>query len=89
MLPPAPHSARRQLSEVTDARAALPPRSGHLSQKTIKAVSFVGPDDALVAGGSDCGRVFLWERDSGEERGGGRRRLAVAAGSSCGAGLTR
>ncbi|GFR41420.1 hypothetical protein Agub_g2104, partial [Astrephomene gubernaculifera] len=35
-------------------------------QTDIKEVTFVGSDDRLVAAGSDCGRVFLYDSASGE-----------------------
>eukprot|EP00775_Hariotina_reticulata_P005038 gene5038-5280_t len=38
---------------------------GHLSVKTVKDVSFVCPDESLVAAGSDDGRMFIWDRTSG------------------------
>ncbi len=38
---------------------------GHINQQTIKDVAFVGPDDSTIAAGSDCGRMFLWDRASG------------------------
>lgn len=39
---------------------------GHVSLKTIKDVSFVGPDQSMVAAGSDDGRMFIWDRYTGE-----------------------
>jgi WD40 repeat protein len=38
---------------------------GHVSLKTIKDVAFVGPQQDMVAAGSDDGRVFIWDRDTG------------------------
>ena len=38
---------------------------GAVSLKTIKDVSFVGPDQSMVAAGSDDGRLFIWERYTG------------------------
>jgi WD40 repeat protein len=38
---------------------------GHINQQTIKDVAFVGPDDCAVAAGSDCSRLFLWDRATG------------------------
>lgn len=36
-----------------------------MSLKTIKDVSFVGPRQEMVAAGSDCGRLFIWDRHTG------------------------
>lgn len=38
---------------------------GHVSLKTIKDVSFVGPRQEMVAAGSDDGRMFIWDRYTG------------------------
>eukprot|EP00871_Galdieria_phlegrea_P004851 jgi/Galph1/5367/GphlegSOOS_G4101.1 len=38
---------------------------GHLNMRTIKEVSYWGPRSDYVVSGSDCGRVFIWERKSG------------------------
>ncbi|KXZ56155.1 hypothetical protein GPECTOR_1g132 [Gonium pectorale] len=34
-------------------------------QTDIKEVNFIGSDDRVLAAGSDCGRVFLYDADSG------------------------
>lgn len=39
---------------------------GHASVKTIKDVAFVGPNQSMVAAGSDDGRMFIWDRYTGE-----------------------
>lgn len=54
---------------------ALPPPPparyrGHLSIKTVKDVAFVGPRQSMVAAGSDDGRLFVWDRNTGEHMGG-------------------
>lgn len=64
---------------------------GHLNVHTIKAVTFVGPGQGLVAAGSDCGRLFLWERSTGGgwgDREGGRNvgGVLVGAGADTGGG---
>jgi WD40 repeat protein len=38
---------------------------GHVSVKTIKDVTFVGPTQSMVAAGSDDGRMFIWDRYTG------------------------
>jgi len=30
----------------------------------VKGVNFFGSNDDFVASGSDCGRIFLWEKTS-------------------------
>jgi WD40 repeat protein len=45
---------------------------GHLSVKTVKDVSFVCPDESLVAAGSDDGRIFIWDRTTGDSSSQGR-----------------
>eukprot|EP01134_Creolimax_fragrantissima_P004371 CFRG4371T1 len=40
--------------------------SGHCNIKTIKDVNFYGPDSEYVMSGSDDGRVYVWEKDSGQ-----------------------
>ncbi|MEW5309884.1 MAG: hypothetical protein WDW38_001730 [Sanguina aurantia] len=38
---------------------------GHCNTRTVKDVAFVGPDEGLVAAGSDDGRMMLWDRTTG------------------------
>ncbi|CAF0775958.1 unnamed protein product [Brachionus calyciflorus] len=35
---------------------------GHRNSRTIKGVNFYGPNSDYVISGSDCGRVFFWEK---------------------------
>eukprot|EP00241_Pyramimonas_parkeae_P003773 CAMPEP_0114232874 /NCGR_PEP_ID=MMETSP0058-20121206/4850_1 /TAXON_ID=36894 /ORGANISM="Pyramimonas parkeae, CCMP726" /LENGTH=646 /DNA_ID=CAMNT_0001344399 /DNA_START=148 /DNA_END=2089 /DNA_ORIENTATION=- len=37
---------------------------GHLNAETVKGVSFFGPSDEYVVSGSDCGRIFFWDKAS-------------------------
>eukprot|EP00899_Mesostigma_viride_P008401 jgi/Mesvir1/17562/Mv08805-RA.1 len=37
---------------------------GHRNADTIKGVSFYGPRSEYVVSGSDCGRVFVWDKKS-------------------------
>ncbi len=32
----------------------------------LQGVSFLGQDDEFVMSGSDCGHIYVWERESGE-----------------------
>lgn len=38
---------------------------GHLNIRTTKSVSFLGSEQNIVAAGSDDGRMFLWDRETG------------------------
>ncbi|XP_065865898.1 uncharacterized protein [Euphorbia lathyris] len=40
--------------------------SGHLNSKTVKGVSFFGPNDEYVMSGSDCGHIFIWKKRDGK-----------------------
>ncbi|XP_041088413.1 DDB1- and CUL4-associated factor 8 isoform X2 [Polyodon spathula] len=37
---------------------------GHRNNATVKGVNFYGPRDEFVVSGSDCGHVYLWEKNS-------------------------
>eukprot|EP00931_Biecheleriopsis_adriatica_P118296 TRINITY_DN93733_c0_g1_i1.p1 TRINITY_DN93733_c0_g1~~TRINITY_DN93733_c0_g1_i1.p1 ORF type:complete len:558 (+),score=100.81 TRINITY_DN93733_c0_g1_i1:30-1676(+) len=39
---------------------------GHSNVVTIKEVAYLGAEAGLVASGSDCGRLFIWEASSGQ-----------------------
>ncbi|KAF9676196.1 hypothetical protein SADUNF_Sadunf09G0113100 [Salix dunnii] len=39
---------------------------GHRNFETVKGVSFFGPRCEYVSSGSDCGRIFIWKKRSGE-----------------------
>ncbi|XP_055605863.1 DDB1- and CUL4-associated factor 8 [Uranotaenia lowii] len=38
--------------------------SGHCNVKTIKGVNFFGPNSEYVVSGSDCGNIFIWDKES-------------------------
>jgi len=38
--------------------------SGHCNVRTVKGVSFLGPEAEYIASGSDDGRIFIWEKNS-------------------------
>lgn len=63
-----PHS-RTHAAESSSAIRSDGPWSvcyrGHCNVQTIKDVSFVGPDQQMVAAGGDDGRMFLWQRTTG------------------------
>lgn len=37
---------------------------GHRNNATVKGVNFYGPRSEFVVSGSDCGHVFLWDRET-------------------------
>ncbi|KAL3530622.1 hypothetical protein ACH5RR_009944 [Cinchona calisaya] len=39
-----------------------PVYSGHRNYRTVKGVSFFGPNDEYVLSGSDCGHIFIWKK---------------------------
>lgn len=46
------------------ASVPLAQYQGHRNNQTVKGVNFYGPHSEYVVSGSDCGRVFFWEKDS-------------------------
>ncbi|XP_050214470.1 protein ALTERED SEED GERMINATION 2 [Mercurialis annua] len=40
--------------------------TGHRNSKTVKGVSFFGPNDEYVSSGSDCGNIFIWKKKDGK-----------------------
>lgn len=39
--------------------------TGHCNSRTVKEVDFFGLQDEYVVSGSDCGSVFVWDRNTG------------------------
>ena len=37
---------------------------GHRNSATVKGVNFYGPDSQFVISGSDCGNIFIWDKES-------------------------
>ncbi|XP_072166055.1 DDB1- and CUL4-associated factor 8-like [Diadema setosum] len=37
---------------------------GHRNNATVKGVNFYGPKSEFIVSGSDCGNIFLWEKES-------------------------
>uniref|UniRef100_A0A4W3K9H9 DDB1 and CUL4 associated factor 8 n=1 Tax=Callorhinchus milii TaxID=7868 RepID=A0A4W3K9H9_CALMI len=37
---------------------------GHRNNATVKGVNFYGPRSQFIVSGSDCGHIFLWEKES-------------------------
>jgi WD40 repeat protein len=42
----------------------LPPLRGARNSRTVKEVSFLGPDSDVVVAGSDCGHMLAWHLDA-------------------------
>lgn len=40
--------------------------TGHRNSDTNKGVNFYGPASEYVVSGSDCGNVFLWDKESAQ-----------------------
>ena len=38
---------------------------GHRNSATVKGVNFYGPESQFVISGSDCGNIFLWDKQVG------------------------
>ena len=38
--------------------------SGHRNNQTVKGVNFFGPQSEYVVSGSDCGHVFIWDKET-------------------------
>ncbi|TVU47464.1 hypothetical protein EJB05_07067 [Eragrostis curvula] len=51
--------------ELLDALEQPQVYSGHRNFRTVKGVSFFGPNDEYVVSGSDCGNVFVWRKKGG------------------------
>lgn len=62
-LGPNPVSAEPEFVSMLDQPQAY---SGHRNFRTIKGVSFFGPNDEYVVSGSDCGNIFIWRKKGGE-----------------------
>uniref|UniRef100_A0A453IBN5 Uncharacterized protein n=1 Tax=Aegilops tauschii subsp. strangulata TaxID=200361 RepID=A0A453IBN5_AEGTS len=52
--------------EHLDKLEQLQSYSGHRNFRTVKGVSFFGPNNEYVLSGSDCGHVFIWRKNGGE-----------------------
>jgi DDB1- and CUL4-associated factor 8 len=39
--------------------------TGHCSIRTIKECSFFGPQQEYIVSGSDCGHIFIWDKETG------------------------
>uniref|UniRef100_A0A8I6Y079 DDB1- and CUL4-associated factor 8 n=1 Tax=Hordeum vulgare subsp. vulgare TaxID=112509 RepID=A0A8I6Y079_HORVV len=48
--------------EHLDKLEQLQSYSGHRNFRTVKGVSFFGPNNEYVLSGSDCGHVFIWRK---------------------------
>ena len=46
------------------ASVAVHEYEGHRNNMTVKSVNFFGPRSEFVVSGSDCGKVFFWDKES-------------------------
>jgi len=47
-----------------DGADAIKKYQGHRNSATVKGVNFYGPKSEFIVSGSDCGNVFLWDKES-------------------------
>ncbi|KAH6824350.1 Transducin/WD40 repeat-like superfamily protein, partial [Perilla frutescens var. hirtella] len=53
------------LNVESDIKAAPQSYKGHRNCETVKGVNFFGPKCEYVVSGSDCGRIFIWNKKGG------------------------
>ena len=45
-----------------DEQSSISCSQGHRNSATVKGVNFYGPESQYVISGSDCGNIFLWDK---------------------------
>lgn len=66
---PMPSKSKKSEAEDDDgSKSSVVPMAykGHKNCETVKGVNFCGPRSEYVVSGSDCGRIFIWKKKSGE-----------------------
>lgn len=48
----------------SDRADAIKRYQGHRNNATVKGVNFYGPKSEYVVSGSDCGHIFIWDKES-------------------------
>ncbi|XP_076044499.1 DDB1- and CUL4-associated factor 8-like [Oratosquilla oratoria] len=48
----------------SDGANAVHRYSGHRNNVTVKGVNFFGPSSRFIISGSDCGNLFIWDRET-------------------------
>ncbi|XP_052803947.1 DDB1- and CUL4-associated factor 8-like [Mya arenaria] len=48
----------------SDSASYIHRYQGHRNNQTVKGVNFYGPHSEFVVSGSDCGHIFLWDKDT-------------------------
>lgn len=48
----------------TDGAEYVKRYTGHRNNHTVKGVNFYGPKSEFIVSGSDCGHVFLWDKET-------------------------
>lgn len=51
-------------NEHSDGSNYIHKYTGHRNNQTVKGVNFYGPHSEFVVSGSDCGHIFLWDKDT-------------------------
>ena len=52
------------MADDPDGYDSIATYSGHRNNATVKGVNFYGPNSEYVVSGSDCGHVYLWDKQS-------------------------
>ena len=52
------------MADDPDGHDSIATYSGHRNNATVKGVNFYGPNSEYVVSGSDCGHVYLWDKQS-------------------------
>lgn len=50
----------------SDGADSMMTYSGHRNCATVKGVNFFGPKSEYIVSGSDCGNVFLWDKETAQ-----------------------
>jgi len=61
-----PGSESTQDGSTGSGDSAVQTYTGHRNADTVKGVTFYGPNHEYVCSGSDCGNVFIWDKETGE-----------------------
>ncbi|XP_042508554.1 DDB1- and CUL4-associated factor 8-like isoform X1 [Macadamia integrifolia] len=61
-----PVSISSASTQYSDKRSMPQVYTGHMNGETVKGVGFFGPKCEYVVSGSDCGRIFIWNKKGGQ-----------------------
>lgn len=48
----------------SDSASHIHRYQGHRNNQTVKGVNFYGPNSEFIVSGSDCGHIYLWEKQT-------------------------